>query len=493
MQNQIPKFLLAIAAFIAIHEACIAAEKERPNIVLIMCDDLGYADVGFNGGTEIPTPSLDQLAENGTVFTSAYVAHPFCGPSRMGMLSGRYPHVYGGQFNLPERGPGVEQGIPVHETLISDSLQESGYYTGLIGKWHLGIEPQFHPNVRCFDDFYGFLGGGHCYFPDVYAVEFEKRTRAGIRRSQIWSYLAPLEHNGHDVAETEYLTDALSHEGVRFVQDAAKKDQPFFLFLSYNAPHTPLEAKEEDLKQMAHIADQDRRTYAAMVYAVDRGVGELVEALKAVSEFDNTLIVFLSDNGGRTDKGASNVPLKGAKGDTFEGGYRVPMFFHWPQYVPAKQRFPYVVSALDFFPTFARLGGAAIPAGKQFAGKDIWASVLSGQDTRPGESIYTVRHRSDTNDVGVRRDQWKLHSLGTGGWKLFDINRDVGEEHDLSSQHPDQLTSMINDVRQWTESHVEPKWFDSEDVGKKWRENNMPNFNATFEVRQLPENSASRQ
>jgi arylsulfatase B len=301
----------------------------RPNVVLILCDDLGYADVGFNGSKDIRTPNLDALATGGTIFMSAYVPHPFCGPSRMGMLTGRYPHRFGAPFNLPNSGLGIEsynrKGIPVGEKLISTVLQEAGYYTGAIGKWHLGIDPQFHPNQRGFDDFFGFLGGGHEYFPEKYVPIYERQRKAGNEHFN--EYIVPLEHNGKQVTETEYMTDALSREGVRFVNDAATRGQPFFLYLAYNAPHTPLQAKQEDLAVYAHIKDEKRRTYAAMVHAVDRGVGQVVDALKQTSEFDNTLIVFLSDNGGKLGAGASNRPLKQGKGSVHEAAFACPCSF----------------------------------------------------------------------------------------------------------------------------------------------------------------------
>ncbi|RMD98684.1 MAG: sulfatase, partial [Bacteroidetes bacterium] len=222
------------------------AEVSRPNILLIFVDDLGYADVGFNGSPDIVTPELDQLASGGVVFSSAYVVHPFCGPSRMGLFSGRYPHEFGAPFNLPETKDGPsELGIPESETLVSTVLQRAGYFTGAIGKWHMGVKPQYHPNNRGFEDFYGFLGGGHCYFPSQYLPKYEAQVKAGNTR--IWDYLKPMEHNGQEIRETEYLTDAFSREACRFIRQASGDDRPFFLYLAYNAPHTPLEAKEEDM------------------------------------------------------------------------------------------------------------------------------------------------------------------------------------------------------------------------------------------------------
>ena len=257
--------------------------SDRPNILVILCDDLGYADVGFNGSRDIRTPNLDRLAHNGMKFTSAYVVHPFCGPSRMALMTGRYPHLIGAPFNLPNSADSIErynrQGVPVSEPLISSTLKSAGYFTGAIGKWHMGIDPQFHPNNRGFDEFYGFLGGGHDYFPDRFQPAYERQRKLG--KLPINEYLLPLEHNSQEVDETDYITDALSREAVTFVTTAATKDTPFFLYLAYNAPHSPLQAKEEDMAFYANIKDNKRGTYAGMVHAVDRGVGQVVEALNA--------------------------------------------------------------------------------------------------------------------------------------------------------------------------------------------------------------------
>ena len=458
-----------------------ANKGSRPNIIVVLADDLGYNDVGFNGSKDITTPELDKLAKSGTIFSSAYVTHPFCGPSRAGLLTGRYPHEFGSQFNLPANSEkSVGSGIPLTEKFISNTLQDAGYHTGIIGKWHLGAVAGYDPKDRGFDEFYGFLGGGHDYFPEQYGPKYDQQLIAGNKN--IFEYLHPLQRNGKEVKETEYLTDALSHDAVRFVTDASKNKEPFFLYLAYNAPHTPLQAKEEDMQKFSAIIDKDRRTYAAMVYAVDRGVGELVKALKANNQYDNTLIVFLSDNGGRTDEGANNFPLRGVKGDTFEGGFRVPMFFHWPNQVPAGKRFDYPVSSLDFYPTFVSLAKAQLPKDKQLDGKNIWNDVLKGSNSRKGEMIFAMRHRSGISDVGVRQDEWKATKAYNGGWKLYNINNDIGETQDLSKQFPKQLKTMVEGAKNWSKKHTEPLWFDPESLKKVWADKHMATFNDTFEI-----------
>lgn len=463
----------------------VNADAPRPNIVLVLCDDLGYSDVGFNGATDIRTPEMDKLADEGTIFTSAYVVHPFCGPSRMGLMAGRYPHEFGAPFNLPNCGLGIEEwnheGIDVKETLMSTVLQDAGYYTGAFGKWHMGIDPQFHPNKRGFDEYYGFLGGGHSYFPDDFAPKYERQKKSGTK--WINEYFLPLQYNGIEVEETEYITDALSREAVKFVHKAAKKDQPFFIYLAYNAPHSPLEAKEEDLALYTNIKDKKRKAYAAMVHAVDRGVGELVDALKSTGAYKNTLIIFLSDNGGKLSLGATNRPLTEGKGSTKEGGFRVPMFFHWPDNVPAGTRYDHPVSALDFYPTFAALAGAKIPSGKDIDGKNIWNALLTGESARKGGMIFAVRHRQGLSDVGARRDQWKVVRQSNGPWRLYDVDSDLSEKRDLSANYPELIESMVSQVEKWSHSHTQPKWFYIREESENWKADKMPRYEETFSIK----------
>lgn len=455
-----------------------ADEATRPNIVLILADDLGYGDVGFNGATDIRTPTLDRLASAGTTFSSAYVVHPFCGPSRMALLSGRYPYEFGAPYNLPDHSKGLyrDQGISTDETLISTVLQDAGYRTGIMGKWHLGQQPKFHPNQRGFDDFYGFLGGGILYFGP-----YKANNTAG----NVWDYKRFPEHNGVDVTsltKNDYMTDVLSGEGARFIKESSKSEEPFFLFMSYNAPHTVLAAKDEDMAEYPQLKGK-RRTYAGMVRALDRGVNSLVDALKASDQYDNTLIVFLSDNGGRTDQGASNFPLRGVKGDTYEGGYRTPMFFHWPGVVKAGERYDHPVTALDFYPTLAGLGNATIPTEKQLDGKDIWEAVLAGDNAREGELIYTIRHQSNATDIGARKDEWKI-CRKNGKWHLFNLQEDIDETNDLSTKYPERLKKMVAEVEKLCQSHTRPLWFDNEKQEERWKTNRLPYFDHTFLLNQ---------
>lgn len=453
-----------------------------PNILFILCDDLGYADVGFNGSTDITTPNLDQLAQDGSIFTAAYVAHPFCGPSRAALLTGRYPHTIGSQFNLPANGASTGKGITAQEQFISVPMQEAGYYTGAIGKWHLGETSEYHPNHRGFDDFYGFLGGGHKYFPEEFKKQFKRQKDEG--KNPVNDYLLPLEHNGTTLQENEYLTDAFSREASRFIREAKNKNKPFFLYLAYNAPHVPLEAKKEDLDKFKHIEDKDRRTYAAMVYAIDRGVGSIVKNLKKTGQFENTLIIFLSDNGGHTGHGANNFPLTGRKGDTWEGGYRVPMFFHWPNKVPKGQKFDFPVSSLDFYPTLNYLAGATIPENKILDGKNIWEAFTSNQNPHDKETLFAMRHREGYTDVAARQNDWKAVKVHQEPWKLYNITNDISEKTDLSTEQPAILEKLVTETENWSKTHTEPLWFDPLYLEQMWNDSTMATFNQTFKISQ---------
>jgi arylsulfatase A-like enzyme len=486
-------------------QAGTAEEAARPNIVLIFCDDLGYADVGFNANhfkvkTDVVTPNIDELAKHGMIFTQAYVPHPFCGPSRMGLLSGRMPHTLGGQKNLPDVVKNLrdynQKGIPVGEKLFSSVLQDSGYRTSCVGKWHIGSTKPFHPNQRGFDEFFGFLGGGHIYFPSV----------TDAVKNKVNDYQFFLERNGVDYKSPkgEYLTDMLSEEATKFISKSASGDEPFFLYLAYNAPHSPLQGKTEDLQKLypnhkpskpengVDFRDYEKRqNYVAMVYAVDRGVKQIVSTLNDPngdgkdddSIMDDTMIVFLSDNGGKIAQAGNNAPLQDDKGSTHEGGIRVPMFVHWPKAIAADSVFDHPVLALDFYPTFAGLAGAKIPKDKKLDGKDIWSDILAGRNPHAGETMVWLRHHGGGNEVAIRRDQLKAYRKNGGAWRVFDVTSDVGEAEDVAKSNRDFLKQRITEGAEWSKTLIDPQWHDTEAGLNAWNENNMPKYDATFKQR----------
>ncbi|MFG0254057.1 MAG: sulfatase-like hydrolase/transferase, partial [Rhodopirellula sp. JB053] len=247
----------------------------------------------------------------------------------------------------------------------------------------------------------------------------------------------------------------------------------------YNAPHAPMEATEDDLAANAHIKNQKRRVVAGMMTAVDRGVGLVTDALKKRGRFENTLVVFLSDNGGKSVFGSSNAPFRGVKGDTWEGGFRVPMFFHWPEKIPA-QKFDFPVSSLDFYPTFAAVADAKIPSNKQLDGVNLLSSLVQGNNPRPNEVIFAMRHRGGYTDVSARRGDWKAVRHSNQPWRLFNITEDLSEEHDLASSNPERLEELIAAAERWSQTHETPLFFDSPGARDKWFGTNMPHFDKTF-------------
>ncbi|MFG0267563.1 MAG: sulfatase-like hydrolase/transferase [Rhodopirellula sp. JB055] len=482
----------------------VTAPVNRPNILLILCDDLGYADVGFNAAhfgvpTDVVTPHLDQLAKEGVMFTQAYVSHPFCGPSRMALLSGRMPHCFGGQKNLPNESLQLldynEKGIPESEVLISSVLQQSGYRTGCFGKWHLGSERPFHPNQRGFEEFYGFLGGGHVYYPSV-TDEVEPKVN---------DYQYFLERNGTSIKSPEgaYLTDTLTEEAVKFIA-TNESDHPFFLYLAYNAPHSPLQGKTEDLKALfpTHKPSNPqngvdyrdygkRQNYVAMVHAVDRGVSRLMQTLKDPNQdgdssdsiADNTLVVFLSDNGGKILQAGNNAPLKDDKGSTHEGGIRVPMLMVWPGHLEPGTVFPHPVTALDFYPTFAALANATVHHEKVLDGKNVWEELTSGVNPHADDTLFWLRHHGGGNEVAIRKGNWKAYRKQFGKWQVFDVREDVSESKDMAAEQHEFLSQAIRDGGVWSTTLVAPKWHDTDAGRRSWIENEMPKYERTFQMR----------
>ena len=322
----------------------INKNTELPNVIIILADDLGYADVGFNGSKDIKTPHIDDIAKNGVIFSEGYVSYPVCGPSRAGLITGRYQDTFGFGKNPLFAPKDPNMGLPLSEQTIADMLKLSNYKTFAVGKWHLGAHESLRPMKRGFDEFFGFLTGGHRYFPHEWDLEDETKVK-----SQNGAYRTKLLRNEQRIEEKEYLTDALSRESVNFIERNA--NSPFFIYLAYNAPHGPLQATEKYLNRFQEIESKNRRTYAAMVSAMDDGIGTIISKLKEKGIYDNTIVYFLSDNGGRLRGDSDNGELRGKKGNLFEGGVRVPFVMQWPGQIKGGQTFDKPVSSLDIFAT----------------------------------------------------------------------------------------------------------------------------------------------
>ncbi|MEW5870603.1 MAG: sulfatase-like hydrolase/transferase [Chloroflexota bacterium] len=400
----------------------------RPNLILILADDLGYAGLGCQGG-DLPTPNIDSLTAGGVRAASGYVTCPVCAPTRAGLLTGRYQQRFGFETNP---GPGDEtSGLPLSEKIIPEYLKELGYATAMFGKWHLGSSPEQQPTQRGFDEFFGFLGGSHSYLPG------ERQTGG------------PLLRGDTPVQEAAYLTDALRGEALSFID--RRQHEPFFLYLAFNAVHTPLQAPDEYMQRFTHIADEARRTHAAMLAALDDAVGAVLNKLAETGLEQDTLVVFLSDNGGPTAQTtASNAPLRGGKATLYEGGVRVPFLLRWPRRLPAGLVYTQPIASLDLLPTLLSAAGAASSA--QLDGVDLLPHLSGSQPAAPHDQLYWRM-----------RQQWALRS---GDWKLvqteggrrpmlFNLAEDLSEQNDLSTQEPARLRTLRSQYQAWADQMVD--------------------------------------
>ena len=440
-----------LAALLALLGPVISAADapKRPNILVIVADDLGYADLGFQGGADIPTPHINSIAGNGARFTNGYVSGPYCSPTRAGLLTGRYQQRFGHEFN-----PGGERaaagreeiGLPLSETTIANRLKDAGYATGLVGKWHLGASPKFHPQNRGFDEYFGFLGGANTYF--------NEKTTSILRGTEKQS-------------EPSYLTDAFGREAVSFIDRHQSK--PFFLYLAFNAVHTPLEADEERLEKFSAINESPRKTYAARLSAMDDAVGNVLKKLRDSQLEENTLIFFISDNGGPTMRGTTingsiNTPLRGSKRTTLEGGVRVPFALQWKGHIAPGTVFNRPVIQLDIQPTALAAAGVEVRPEWKFDGVNL-LPFITGQETGvPHETLYWRLGEQNA----IRHGDWKLvqydlnvdSSLikGVSEKKLYHLAKDVGESCDLAADYPDKVKELETIWQKWNSELVKPLW-----------------------------------
>jgi arylsulfatase A-like enzyme len=435
------KKILWIAASLLLSNAIMAQQRatmEKPNIIIILTDDQGYADVGFNGSKDIRTPGIDRLARNGVVFKEGYVSYAVCGPSRAGLITGRYQDRFGFSRNPLLAPNDSTMGLPLSEETMADALKKAGYATGAIGKWHLGAHESLHPNKRGFDEFFGFLSGGHQYFPENLTLKDLSEVKA-----QFDGYRTKLLRNHTRIEESEYLTDAFSREALKFVQ--AHNQEPFFLYLAYNAPHAPMQATEKYLSRYPDIEDPKRKTYAAMVSAVDDGVVQLLDQLESLGIEENTLVFFLSDNGGPTkDNGSNNKPLRGFKGDFFEGGIRVPFALQWKGQVNAGQIYSNPVISLDIFATISSL--ANVSPKNELDGVNLIPYLTGEKYGFPHEELYWRNH--DAKRFAVRTPSWKMIQDPNRNF-LFDIKSDIGESNNLFEQQGNQVKQLGLSLERW--------------------------------------------
>lgn len=431
--------------FLLLCGATAPAQERPPNIIIILTDDQGYGDVGFNGCDDIPTPGMDRIASNGVVFDAGYVSYAVCGPSRAGLLTGRYQDRFGFSRNplLAPNDPAM--GLPLSEQTMATLLKKAGYATAAFGKWHLGAHRTLYPDRRGFDEFYGFLSGGHRYFPEELVLNDVSELRA-----QYDGYKTKLLHNNRRVEENEYLTDAFSRQALAFIR--ANKDNPFFVYLAYNAPHAPLQAPEKYLKRFDHIKNKKRKTYAAMVSAVDDGINDVLDLLEELQLSGNTLVFFLSDNGGPIGpNGSSNKPLRGKKGDFFEGGIRVPFAVQWPGNIPAGVRYQAPVISLDIFATAAAT--AAVTPDNPIDGVNLIPFLKGENKGMPHD--YLFWRNFDSNRFAVRSAAHKM-ILDDHRQQLYRIQEDISESNNTAADDRKTIIRLEKHLNRWKSSMMDP-------------------------------------
>jgi arylsulfatase A-like enzyme len=424
----------------------ITHAADKPNILLFLADDLGYADIGVNGCKDIPTPNIDSIAKNGVRFTDGYAAHPVCSPSRAALMSGMYQHRFGFEHNSgPERFADPNFGMPREIPSLAEKLKAAGYATGMMGKWHIGFKEGLRPHERGFDEHFGFLSGARSFYPD------------NSREND------PIVRNGVPVqGEKDYLTDAFAREAVSFI--GRSKEKPWFVYFAFNAVHSPLEATEAYEARFPHITDKKRKTYAGMLSALDDAIGRVMTKVRELGQEENTLVMFYSDNGGPTAETSSrNDPLRGFKGQMYEGGIRVPFVMQWKGKIPAGQTFTQPVMGFDCHAT--ALAAAKVAAALAATDSAKAETTLDGIDLRP---YLTGEKTTPPHDFlcwrageqkAIRLGDWKLVQTPRDATaQLFNLKTDLSETTDLAAKEPAKFGELAAKFTEWERGTIPAKW-----------------------------------
>jgi len=419
---------------------------KKTNIVFLFADDAGYHDFGFQGSKTFESPNLDKLAKEGMVFKQAYTTAAVCGPSRAGLLTGRYQQRFGieennvpGYMSHSSKLLADEMGLPLDEKTIADYLGPLGYKSIILGKWHLGNADKYHPIARGFDEFYGFRGGARSFFPLTQKLAFD-------RKEDRW------ERGYANFEEPDrYTTDAIGDEACDFIE--RHKNKPFFVYASFNAVHTPLEALPEDLAKVKGLSGK-RKKLAAMNIAMDRACGKIMDKLKELGLEENTLIVFSNDNGGPDGSMTCNYPLSGCKSNHLEGGIRVPMVMKFPNVIKAGSTYDYPVSMLDMLPTFVNAAGGNADAITNIDGVDLMPYVTKQNKARPHEVLFWKKE----NRGVVRQGDWKLLRYPDRPAELYNLAKDVTESNNLAYKHPEKVKELFKVLWEWEGELERPLW-----------------------------------
>jgi len=437
--------------------------SNMPNVIILFADDLGYGELGCQGNRQIPTPNIDSIAKAGVRFTCGYVTAPNCSPSRAGLITGRYGTRFGHEFNpIGAKNCDPKAGLPAGQKTLADHLQKAGYVTGLFGKWHLGGTAAYHPYRRGFDEFFGFLHEGHYFVPEPWKgvstwLRREtlpgggkgRRTSGKVTYSTHMKYSEPdydadnpILRGSQPVDEKEYLTDALSREAVDFID--RHSDKPFFLFLTYNAVHSPLQGADKYMQKFKHIEDIQRRIFAAMLANLDDSVGEITRKLRKEGLENDTMLYFISDNGGPTKElTSSNLPLRGGKGQLYEGGIRVPFMVQWPGRIPKGKVYQRPVITTDIFATTFAAAQVEIPKDKKLDSVNILPYIKGEKSGDPHDTLYWRQG----NKRALRMGDMKIvgYDKGKLNWQLYDLSKDISEKNNLAKKQPETLGKLVEE------------------------------------------------
>jgi arylsulfatase A-like enzyme len=404
----------------------------NPNIIVILIDDAGYTDFGFMGSKDMQTPNIDRLAAQSIRFTDAHVTASVCSPSRAGLLTGKYQQRFGYECNEGEGYTGMD----TNQIILPKILQQNGYTTAAFGKWHLGFEPGQLPLEKGFQYYYGFLSGSRSYF-----YQPAKNDSYGSK--------AALLENHQQVKFDGYLTDVLGDKAVEYIRK--NRDHSFFMYWAPNAVHAPMEASNADMEK---FASYPRQKLAAMTYSLDRSIGKIINELKQQGLFDNTLIFFLSDNGGAHNNQSSNFPLKGFKGNKYEGGIRVPFLISWPKQFSNARIFNGLTSSLDIFPTALEAAGIKIIPSYGLDGVSLIPFLNAEKTGSPHQQLVWRKDAA----AAIRFNQFKMIRVKGLGERLYDLNQDPGETKDLRFQQPEIFSALKKQLLEWEKSKMKPIW-----------------------------------
>ncbi len=444
------RVVLAAILFYGCPALLNASQTTKANVLIIVSDDHGYADTGFQGGKDVPTPHLDALASSGVRCTSGYVSHPFCSPTRAGLLTGRYQARFGHEFN-PVYDPLDEaEGLPLTERLLPQFMKDAGYATGWVGKWHLGASPAHSPGKRGFDETFGFIGGGHRF------QGWEPNGR---------QYTLPLTRNGQPLSDVPpHLTASFGDEAAAFIR--RHTGQPWLLYVAFNAPHTPHEPTAEHEVRFGHVENAARRKYLAQVSLLDDAIGKITKTLDESGQAQRTLVFFFSDNGGPVRNAANNGVLRGEKGQVYEGGVRVPFVVSWPDKLPAGGTYDAPVISLDVLATALAAAGKTLPADKIYDSVNL-VPYLTGESKSPPHERLCWRAVNGTARA-VREGSWKLVRLDDQPAELYDLASDVGEAKNLATEKPDVLRRLSVSLAAWESELIAPCFLGSSVKSEDW-------------------------